>query len=100
MDTIDLGFPVGLEPDISQFVHKITVRLNPQDVLILFTDGITEGENSYGQHYGIDRLCEVALCHHEQTSEDRKNAIVSDVFEHIGRQRIFNNITLIILKQK
>ncbi|TVU55037.1 MAG: GAF domain-containing protein [Arthrospira sp. PLM2.Bin9] len=100
IDTIDLGFPIGLEPDISQFIHKVKIKLNSQDVLILFTDGITEAENSYGEHYGIDRLCEVALCNHQQTSEEIKNAIVSDVYDHIGRQRIFDDITLIIVKQK
>lgn len=100
IDTVDLGFPVGLEPEIRQFIRKLNIKLHSQDVLILFTDGITEAENSYGKHYGIDRLCEIAVLHCHQLSEDIKDAIISDVYTHIGNQRIFDDITLIVLKQK
>jgi serine phosphatase RsbU (regulator of sigma subunit) len=56
LDTLDLGFPIGLEAEIAQFVDHSVIDFNPGDVAILYTDGITEAENSDRQQYGIDRL--------------------------------------------
>ncbi|HBB31881.1 MAG TPA: hypothetical protein DDZ80_26350 [Cyanobacteria bacterium UBA8803] len=48
IDTIDLGFPLGLEADIAPFVAQAEVKLNPGDGVVLYTDGITEAENIEG----------------------------------------------------
>jgi sigma-B regulation protein RsbU (phosphoserine phosphatase) len=52
------GLPVGLIPgtDYSQTV----VTLDPSDVLVLYTDGITEAENEAGQELGRERLLDWA----------------------------------------
>ena len=46
--------PVGLIPgtDYSQMM----VRLAPSDLLVLYTDGITEAENGFGEQLGQERL--------------------------------------------
>ena len=46
IDTVDLGFPLGLEEDIADFVAETKVSLNQGDVVALYTDGITEAEIS------------------------------------------------------
>src|SRR5271169_6263559 len=52
------GLPVGLIPgtDYSQTV----VTLKPSDILVLYTDGITEAENATGQELGREQLLEWA----------------------------------------
>jgi serine phosphatase RsbU (regulator of sigma subunit) len=42
IDTLDLGFPIGLDENIAKFVHQIKVPLNAGDVVVLYTDGITK----------------------------------------------------------
>ncbi len=44
-DKGDLGFPIGLDEDIADFVNQATIPLNPSDVVVLYTDSITEAEN-------------------------------------------------------
>jgi two-component system, sensor histidine kinase ChiS len=100
IDTIDLGFPVGLEADITEFVAQTQVQLQPQDVVVLYTDGITEAENLAGEQYGIDRLCEVVRLNREHNAQQIKQAVVDDVRSHIGQQKVYDDITLLILKQK
>lgn len=46
IDTIDLGFPLGLELDIAAFVASKEIGLNQCDVVVLYTDGITEAEKT------------------------------------------------------
>ncbi len=100
IDTIDLGFPLGLEADIADFVAQIEVQLNPGDVVILYTDGITEAENPSRVQYGIERLCEVTSRNWQQSAEEIKQAVIDDVRRHIGEQRVYDDITLLVLKQK
>jgi sigma-B regulation protein RsbU (phosphoserine phosphatase) len=100
IDTIDLGFPIGLEADIADFVAQTSVHLHPDDVVVLYTDGITEAENTAGGHYGIDRLCEVVRLHWQQSATQIKQAIINDLRRHIGEQNLFDDITLLVLKQK
>lgn len=74
IDTIDLGFPVGLEEDISDFLGETEILLNPGDVVVLYTDGITEAEDPSGEMYGLERLCEIVSQNWEQ-SADRKSVV-------------------------
>jgi len=100
IDTIDLGFHIGLEPDITDFVAQTQVSLNPGDVVVLYTDGITEAENIDKQMYGLERLCQVIQQNWQQTAEQIRAAVINDVRQFIGTQKIFDDITLLVLKQQ
>ncbi|MEW6494943.1 MAG: SpoIIE family protein phosphatase [Cyanobacteriota bacterium] len=100
IDTIDLGFPIGLEADITDFVAQIQVQLHLGDVVVLYTDGITEAENLAGKHYGIERLCEVVRLHRQLSALAIKQAVIDDVRSHIGSSQVYDDITLLVLKQK
>jgi sigma-B regulation protein RsbU (phosphoserine phosphatase) len=100
IDTNDLGFPVGLEPDISQFVSTRTLQLGQGDVLVLHTDGVTEAEDPMGGFYGIGRLCESAGRHAGGSADSIKNGIIGDLMVHIASQKIHDDITLVVAKQR
>jgi serine phosphatase RsbU (regulator of sigma subunit) len=99
IDTINLGFPMGLDSEISDFLGQIEIDLNLQDILILYTDGITEAEDEKGQFYGIDRLTEVASKRHSSSATEICDAVISSLIKHIGNQRIFDDITLLVMKR-
>ncbi|WP_235595899.1 SpoIIE family protein phosphatase [Mastigocoleus testarum] len=100
VDTSDLGFPIGLDEEIADFVDQQRVSLNAGDIAVLFTDGITEAENIDSELYGLEKLCHAIKENRHLTAEEIKNAIVNDVREHIGEQQVFDDITLLVLKQK
>ncbi|HDN27293.1 MAG TPA: response regulator [Thioploca sp.] len=100
IDTVDLGFPLGLEEDIADFVAETKVSLNQGDVVALYTDGITEAENIDGQMYGLERLCEVVKQNWQRTAEEIQQAVIGDVRQFIGEQQVFDDIALLVLKQK
>ncbi|WP_017661149.1 SpoIIE family protein phosphatase [Baaleninema simplex] len=100
IDTIDLGFPIGLDEQIGDFISEITVTLDPGDAAILYTDGITEAEDEDGNFYGLDRLCEVACRNAHKSAREIRQAIVTDLRQYIGRQKVYDDITLLVLKQK
>ncbi|MDJ1178740.1 SpoIIE family protein phosphatase [Roseofilum sp. BLCC_M91] len=100
IDTIDLGFPIGLDSDISSFIAEEKIHLNPGDIVVLYTDGVTEAENEDGVHYGVHRLCEVLSQNWQKSAEAIRQDIIKDILRHIDQQKIYDDITLLVLKQR
>jgi PAS domain S-box-containing protein len=99
-DTVDLGFPIGLEEEIFSFLDQKQIELDKGDVMVLYTDGITEAENEARQLYGLDRLCEVICENVDKSAIAIRHAVIDDLRSHIGSQKIYDDITLLVLKQK
>ncbi len=99
IDTLDLGFPVGMVEDIAEWVHETTVSLNPGDAVVLYSDGVTEAENSAQQQYGIERLCAILSRNWQKSPEMLKQAVIDDVMRHIGSHKIYDDLTLVVLRQ-
>jgi sigma-B regulation protein RsbU (phosphoserine phosphatase) len=100
IDTVDLGFPIGLEENIEDFVNQTCLQLNPNDTVVLYTDGITEAENRAGIQYGIERLCKVVKEHNCCSADEIKEKVIDDLKQHISDCKIMDDITLLVLKQK
>jgi sigma-B regulation protein RsbU (phosphoserine phosphatase) len=73
-------------------------KLFPGDILVLYTDGITEAFNDAFEEYGEQRLIEILERHRHRCSREILNAIVEDVsaFSPCEQQR--DDITLIVAK--
>lgn len=100
IDTIDLGFPIGLVEDITEFVTFTEVELQAGDVVILYTDGITEAINSHKIAYGLERLIDAVRENMGGSVAEIKQAVIEDLRRFIGRQKIDDDMTLVVLKQK
>lgn len=99
IDTIDLGFPIGLDGEISEFINQTCIELNSGEGIVLYTDGITEAFNMDNQQYGLERLCNVIQTHWMSSADDIKQAVIEDVRQFIGEQTLFDDITLLVLKK-
>jgi phosphoserine phosphatase RsbU/P len=91
------GFPVGLiaGSDYSQTV----VALKPSDLLLLYTDGITEAENATGQDLGGEQLLEWA----RQAPVDSPRALGENLLRRLDlfRGPVRNDDeTLVVLQRK
>lgn len=100
IDTFDLGFPLALEEDIRPFIQTMQISLDPGDVLVLHTDGITEAINDQKQQYGVERLLTVIKTHLEQSALEIRQAVIADIQHYMGTQPLRDDLTLVVLKQK
>ncbi|WP_353572068.1 SpoIIE family protein phosphatase [Candidatus Albibeggiatoa sp. nov. BB20] len=100
IDTFDLGFIIGLEPDIDDFVSCLELKLESGDGLILFTDGITEAENINKEFYGVERLSEIVSQNWGLSSHNLSDKVIKDVEAHIGSAKVYDDITLLVIKQR
>ncbi|MBF2086589.1 SpoIIE family protein phosphatase [Thermoleptolyngbya sp. C42_A2020_037] len=89
IDTIDLGFPVGLVSEITDFVNQTEVKLNPGDGVVLYTDGITEAADLDRNLYGLERLCQVVSQNWHLPADMIRQRVIEDVQQHIGQDTAF-----------
>ena len=99
IDTIDLGFPVGLQENIAAYVSTTSFTLQPGDGIVLYTDGVTEAENAAGELYGLDRLCTAVSRTWPQSADAIQQAVIADVTRFIGDHTVYDDLTLVVLKQ-
>jgi len=100
IDTIDLGFPIGLDENIAHLIDDTCIHLQAGDGIVLYTDGITEAENMAKEQYKVERLCAVISDHWSKSAEGVSHAIIDDLYHFIGKQNIYDDITLLVIKQK
>jgi sigma-B regulation protein RsbU (phosphoserine phosphatase) len=100
IDTDAYGFPIGLVEDITDFIGEAKITVHPGDVIILYTDGITEAVDPRREHYGIERLKTVALANRCYSAKQIRESIIADLHKFIAGYKVFDDITLVVVKLK
>jgi len=90
------GPALGILPDAEFSEERIT--LSPGDLLVLYTDGITESINARGEEYGRERLVDLALRNRGRCAREVLDLIKADVADHAAGMPQFDDITLVVLK--
>jgi sigma-B regulation protein RsbU (phosphoserine phosphatase) len=88
---------VGAFPMVSY--SESHVELNSGDLLVFFTDGITEPENAYGEMFGEDRLEELILRHAHLGEEQIIEAVWKGVREWSGDGELADDMTLLLARK-
>jgi sigma-B regulation protein RsbU (phosphoserine phosphatase) len=91
------GMVVGAFP-FAQY-DESKVRLQPGDMLVFFTDGITEPENEYGEMFGEDRLAALFVKNADRPEEE----IIKKVMDAVGQWSIAperqDDMTLLVARR-
>ncbi len=100
IDTIDLGFMVGIKSEIASFLKHIEIDLAIGDGVVLYTDGITEAQNNQEDMYGVERLCQIISENWSlATANEIQRAIIQDMRNYIGDEEIADDVTLVVVKR-
>lgn len=90
------GMPLGIMSD-GNFEQK-SIGLNPEDIIVFYTDGLTEAMNKSKNMYGEKRLQKVLSNSFMKSSEGIKDAIIKDVNRFCKGVPLKDDLTLIVLK--
>lgn len=94
------GLLLGAMSTMMPYQQEI-VTLQPDDLVVLFTDGVTEAMNENEEEYGDDRLQQVILENRDQNSEQIMQAVINDLKEHTSEMETqFDDITMLVIKGK
>jgi len=90
------GTVVGLFPAAAYEVGE--VQLESHDLLLAYTDGITEPENTYGEEFGESRLLEVTRRMLNASPEALVTEIYRSVNEWTGSPELQDDMTLVLAR--
>ena len=90
------GIALGVIDTID--LESVTVPLHPGDVVVLYTDGVTEATNDRDEEYGVTRLSDIVMASRDLPAREIITTIVEDVIRFTGARPQFDDITLMILK--
>mgnify|MGYP005851837289 CR=1 FL=1 len=90
------GRPLGWFEDLP--VSAASYQLAPGDVLVLYTDGLTEAENVRGEPFGEDRLVDVVRRSAGQPAAEIKARLMSAIETFRGAVPPFDDTTLVVVR--
>ncbi len=89
--------PIGIMEDVPY--KQASVKLSPGDIVVLYTDGITEMRNEEKEEYGRLRLQRLIIDNSALTANDLVEKIVSDVDTFRGEVPPHDDMTTLVLKR-
>jgi serine phosphatase RsbU (regulator of sigma subunit)/pSer/pThr/pTyr-binding forkhead associated (FHA) protein len=92
------GMPLGLFPVVEY--ERVEVTLGPGDLVVLYTDGITEAANPKGDEFGLDRLQAVVQKHAQEPLVALAVAIETEVEVFADGTPYGDDRTLVMLRRE
>jgi len=89
------GTVLGLFPDAPY--ERNTIRLQPNDHLVMFTDGVVEALNTADEEFGRDRLCALLCARAGSSASELLACLVEAVASFAANTPQRDDITLMIL---
>src|ERR1700737_4163458 len=87
--------PIGLSPE--EIWELTSTDLSPGDVVVFYTDGVTEAENRLGKEFGMERLSATVRRGSSLSAEDLMADIYNTAAEFCGDD--FNDdVTILVVK--
>lgn len=74
------------------------LSLEPGDVVLLYTDGVTEARNPQGEFFGVSRLRELVVAHAEAAPKELIGLIVGEVGRFRQSRSFEDDLSLVVLK--
>lgn len=94
---VEGGVALGVLPDARYEERPIVVQNG--DVLVLYTDGVSEAENEKGEHFGEQRLEDLVRRHAHAPAAEILRIIVDAVTEWAGERGANDDVTLIVVRK-
>ncbi len=95
------GFVLGLQKDAEY--HCGEIKLNDNDLVFYYTDGVIDTSNSLGQRFDEERLIKILakLCKQSYTSQEILNKIFKKLDDFTGQNRhLEDDATMVIFQLK
>jgi sigma-B regulation protein RsbU (phosphoserine phosphatase) len=91
------GMPLGI--DTAANFSQRSIRMQPGDFLVLYTDGITEAFDEHETEFGMERLQRVVYDVRSSSVEEIQNSLLQTVNDFIENTAPADDITIMVVKR-
>lgn len=95
-----LGLGILRDEQFSQFVEVSRMHYEAGDILLLYTDGITEAKNHANEEFGFARLKEYLEQNAHRSVFEIEAGLIDDLLDFCGDHPPGDDITMLIVKFK
>jgi phosphoserine phosphatase RsbU/P len=88
--------PLGLQDKPSY--PEGTVQLGPGDLLVLYTDGLTDSENAQGETFGTERVLDWAGRQWQLPAAEVEKSLLRTVTEFCNNRRQADDLTVLVIR--
>jgi sigma-B regulation protein RsbU (phosphoserine phosphatase) len=85
----------GITEDVTW--EQEIVQLAPGDMLVLYTDGVTEAQNEHRAFFSEERLLACVQTNLGRSAQDIQDAVMASVEEFVGDTPQFDDVTLAVI---
>jgi phosphoserine phosphatase RsbU/P len=88
--------PIGISPE--EICELASTDLITGDVLVFYTDGVTEAQNQLGEEFGTERLSALVRRGSSLSAEDLMNDIFSSAANFCSEAGFNDDVTILVIK--
>ena len=88
--------PLGMFPDTRY--HQYHLLLEPGDIMVLYTDGVTEASNPDGVEFGRDRLVQAVKDNYARPARELIASLEMAVLEWTANRGATDDVTFFVIK--
>ena len=98
--------PVGLGLGLTEgeifegSIGEEKLQLQPGDICLFYTDGITEARRGDGEEFGYDRLARAASDSRMASAQEILEKVMKEIRTFTGRSDLWDDLTLVVVKWK
>ncbi|HEV2885216.1 MAG TPA: GAF domain-containing SpoIIE family protein phosphatase [Pyrinomonadaceae bacterium] len=90
------SLPLGMFRDTRY--HEYYLTTEPGDVLVLYTDGVTEAQSAEGEEFGRERLAEAVRSNHQLPARELITAVQKEVIDWTDGRGATDDVTFFVIK--
>ncbi len=97
-DGLVLGLKIDKGERFDSLLREVTLPLGAGDLVLLFTDGVSEAMNAAGEPFGEERLAAVIEADGDLPFEELRERIIREIRAFVGDTGQHDDLTFVLLK--
>ncbi len=97
-DGLVLGLKIDDGERFNSLLREVTLPLGAGDLVVLFTDGVTEAMNADGESFGEERLAALIEEHGDLPFEELRDRILREIRAFVAGTPQHDDMTMVLLK--
>jgi len=93
-----LGLGIIRGTKFREYIQQSLVEYKQGDILILYTDGITEAQNNSKEEFGYDRLLNIVEENSSKSGEEIKEVIIDELYQFCNNESLEDDYSLVVVK--
>ncbi len=93
-----LGLGIVRDASFEKYIELKQISYKPNDMLILYTDGIIEAKNKSGEEFGYERLCSTIEVNAGRSPKEIKKVLIDRLTDFAESKELDDDYTLLIIR--